>query len=94
MVDYLIMRGQQKGLLFFLPDGTMRTRHLLASAPRIIIRSLNLFTQLYNTHSFRIGAATSANRAGLTSYQINALDKWQNDAYQRYIRLSPKQGVH
>ena len=91
MVDYLIVRGQQEGPLFLWPDGTMLTRHLFASALRTIMRNLNLSTQLYNTHSFRIGAATSANRAGFTSHQIKALGRWRSDAFQRYIRMSPKE---
>ena len=76
IVQYLIMRGQQKGPLFLWPDGTMLTRHIFASALVKIIRNLNLSTQRYNTYSFHIGAATSANQAGFTSHQMKALGRW------------------
>ena len=89
IVDYLIVRGKREGPLFVWPDGTMLTRNLFASALARILRNLNLTPQLYNTHSFRIGAATSANQAGLTPLQIKALGRWRSDAYQRYIRITP-----
>ena len=88
IVDYLIVRGKREGLLFVWPDGTMLTRNLFASALARILRNLNLTPQLYNTHSFRIGAATSANQARLTSLQIKALGRW---SYQRYIRIIPNE---
>jgi len=84
-----MVQGQQKGPLFLWPDGTMLTRHIFASALAKIIRNLNLSTQRHNTHSFRIGAAMSANQAGFTSHQIKALGRWRSDAYQRYTRISP-----
>lgn len=48
-------------------------------------------TQLYNTHSFRIGAATVARNAGMSIVDIKSLGRWKSDAYQHYIRTSPKE---
>ena len=40
----------------------------------------------YNTHSFCIGAATSAKMAGITGLHIQQLSRWKSSAYQGYIR--------
>ena len=53
-----------------------------------ILGKLNLQTHQYNTHSFRIRAATSAKHTGMSDVLIKTLGQWQSDAYQRYIRTS------
>ena len=88
---YLAIRGKQPGPLFLLSDNTMLTRRYFASALKDTIGKLNLDTHSYNTHSFRIGAATSAKQAGVSDVHIKTLGRWQSDAYQRYIRTSPKE---
>ena len=48
---------------------------------------LNLnYTKLYNTHSFWIGAATSAAETCVPETSIKMLGRWQSDACQRYIK--------
>ena len=43
----------------------------------------------YSSHSFRIGAATTAAAAaGLPPWLIKALGRWHSDAYLAYIRYS------
>ena len=91
MLLYLAIRGKQPGPLFVLSDNTMLTRHYFASALKDTIGKLNLDTHSYNTHSFRIGAATSAKQAGISDTHIKTLGRWQSDAYQRYIRTSPQE---
>ena len=44
--------------------------------------------ELFNGHSFRIGAATSANQAGILETTIKILGWWQSLDYQSYIRPS------
>ena len=43
---------------------------------------------LYNGHSFRIGAATSAAKAGVQDHMIQVLGRWSSDCYTRYIHSS------
>ena len=86
---YLAIRGKQP--LFLLSDNTMLTRHYFASALKDTIGKLNIDTHTYNTHSFRIGADTSAKQAGVSDTHIKTLGRWQSDAYQRYITTSPKE---
>lgn len=42
----------------------------------------------FSTHSFRIGAATSAAQKGLSNQQIQTLGRWSSEAYQSYIRIN------
>ena len=41
---------------------------------------------LYQSHSFRIGAATSAKERGAMDEEIQALGRWSSGAFRRYIR--------
>ncbi|XP_058628355.1 uncharacterized protein LOC131538499, partial [Onychostoma macrolepis] len=40
----------------------------------------------YSSHSFRIGAATTAAQKGLSQPQIQALGRWTSEAFKTYIR--------
>ena len=40
----------------------------------------------YASHSFQIGAATTAAAAGLPAWLIKAMGRWSSDAYQTYIQ--------
>ena len=91
ILPYLAIRGKQPGPLFVLADNTMLTRAIFASTLKSILSELDLNAHLYNTHSFWIGAATTANKAGISELHIKALGRWQSDAYQRYIKTPPEQ---
>ena len=40
----------------------------------------------FSCHSFRIGAAVVATRAGIPDHLIQAMGRWNSDAYKLYIR--------
>ena len=42
---------------------------------------------LFKSHSFRIGAATTAKLLGFTDEQIQTMGRWRSCAFQRYIRI-------
>ncbi|CAG2243511.1 unnamed protein product [Mytilus edulis] len=50
---------------------------------------LGLSCDSYNGHSFRIGAAISAQEARLEDHLIQTLGRWLSNCYTRYIHTSP-----
>ena len=49
---------------------------------RRLLRASNHCPGAYNTHSFRIGAATMSTSAGISSSVIKHLGRWRSNAYQ------------
>ena len=73
--------------LFVFQDGSYLTPTRLTSTLRSLLRSLGINDAAYASHSFRIGAATTAAAAGLPIWLIKTLGRWTSDAYQRYIHV-------
>lgn len=90
LLPYLAVRGNRPGPLFVLSDGRMLTRQLFSTSLNNILDVLGLDRGQYNTHSFRIGVATSAKEAGISDSHIMMLGRWQSNAYLRYIRTPPE----
>lgn len=91
VLPFLAVRGNQQGPLFLLNDGRMLTRQLFSTFLDDILKELQLNQSHFNTHSFRIGAATTAKEAGVDDTYIKMLGRWQSDTYQQYIRTPPEQ---
>ena len=83
LLDYLARRGRTPGPLFQLGRRTFATNVQQA------LTSSGLDGRQFNSHSFRIGAATTASAAGLEDSTIKHLGRWKSDAHQGYIRPSP-----
>lgn len=90
LVRYLANRGGTPGPLFILPNKKPLTRAMFSTALTKALKELNMDSTHFNTHSFRIGAATSAKQAGISDSHLKALGRWKSDAYLKYIRLSPQ----
>ena len=90
IVPLLAAQGNKPGPLFILHNDRILTREMFGSGlDRILINSASPEQEHFNTHSFRIGAATSAKQAGMSDIHIKMLGRWRSDAYQRYVRMSP-----
>ena len=61
--------------------------HLLDFNYTIFMKEGGLQPNNYNTHTFRIGAATTAAAAGLPAWLVKILGCWCSDSYERYIHL-------
>ena len=57
----------------------------LTRALRNLLQLASYEQNQYGSHSFRIGAATTAAVAGLPAWLIKAMGRWSSDAYQTYI---------
>ena len=64
----------------------MLMRQLFGASLDNILNILHLNRDQFNTHSFRIGAATSAKEAGVDDFFIKMLDCLCSKTYQKYIR--------
>lgn len=86
LLAYLSIRPPSPGPLFLHSDGSPLTRPSLVSAVRAALSGTGLDLSRYTGHSFRVGAATSAARAGLPDSLIQTLGRWRSPAFLRYIR--------
>ena len=86
ILAYVAIRPSSPGPFFIMKDGSPLTRTQLVVAVRQALNTVGLDTTGYSWHSFRIGAATSAARAGLQDSPIKMLGRWQSSVYHWYIR--------
>jgi len=91
LMSYLAVRGSSPGALFVQKNGVALTRQSFSLELETIFRKLQLRYNGFNTHSFRIGAATTAKEAGISDLHIKMLGRWRSDAFQSYVRTSPHQ---
>ena len=72
---------------FQFSDGKFLTRQAVSSAIHQLLTQAGIpDAHLYNTHSFRSGAATTAAEANLPDWLIKTLGRWRSDSYQVYIK--------
>ena len=90
LLHYIHSHHSGSGPLFVWQDGRFLTRSGFASALNKI-KPPHL--QHMSSHSFRIGAATTAAAAGHPRWLIQALGRWSSNCYQDYIRI-PKNTLH
>ena len=86
LLPYLAIRGSAPGSLFLLEGGVPLTRAHFKTLLSATLKKAGLDDLKYNTHSFRIGAATSAKAVGIADVHIQMLGRWRSSAYQVYIR--------
>ena len=91
VLSYLAIRGGHAGPLFLSQSGKGLTRHMFTTELDSLLAELNLNKHHYNSHSFRIGAATTAMQAKIPETHIQMLGRWRSDAYQRYIKTPPSE---
>ena len=82
--EYIRVHPSKSGPFFQFSDKRFLTR-------KGLMRVLNIIKPLgvsnMSTHSFRIGAATTAAAAGYLKWAIQALGRWSSDCYRIYIRM-------
>ena len=91
MLAYLARRPCQPGPLFMFRDGLPLSRPKLVHRLREALNSTGVDDSGFSGHSFRIGAATAAARAGLSDSLIKTLGRWKSSAFSLYIRTPARQ---
>ena len=82
--DYMFVHPKQHGPCFVWQDGRNLTRSNFSTA---LLKLKPTGVTNLTTHSFRIGAATTAAAAGHPRWLIQALGRWSSDCYRDYIRI-------
>ena len=84
LTNYLHIHPTRQGPLFTWHDGRFLTRSGLAA---ILLKIKPQHITSMSSHSFRIGAATTAAAAGFPRWLIQALGRWSSNCYKEYIRI-------
>ena len=91
VMAYLSARGNGPGFLFKFQDGRHLTKPRFVEAVRQALGRAGFDPKSYTGHSFRIGAATTANACGLNDSTIQMLGRWSSLAYLVYVRTPREQ---
>ena len=89
LLDFLGKRGGSPGPMFINANMTSMQRRQFVSKVQEALTLAGVSGANFNSHSFRVGAATSASQAGILETTVKILGQWRSMAYQHYIRPSP-----
>lgn len=84
--DYSAVRPHSEFFLTYL-NVLPLTRFKFSVTLRRCLTAVGLNANDFGTHSFRIGAATEAARAGLPETEIQRIGRWRSSCYSGYICL-------
>ena len=84
ILPYLAHHPSRSGPLFVWQDGRFLTRPGLAA---VLARIKPPGVANMSSHSFRIGAASTAAAAGHPRWLIQALGRWSSNCFRDYIRI-------
>jgi integrase len=88
--SYLQLRGKESSNvqpLFSFMDNAPITRSFFNSQLQLSLKFAGLNVKNYKSHSFRIGAATTAWAKGFSEEQIQQMGRWNSEAFKKYIRI-------
>ncbi|CAC5383632.1 unnamed protein product [Mytilus coruscus] len=96
--DYLQLRPDCQGQLFCHLYHNKLTRFQFLAVLRSALNFLSLNPEEFNTHSFRIGAATTAALEGKTDEEIQSMGRWNSNSHfcglDYWILLDTKASSH
>lgn len=88
--EYIQLRGINlcpKTTLFSFMDNSLVTRRFFTEKLQLSLKFVGLSVKDYKSHSFRIGAATTAWQNGLSEEQIQQMGRWSSQSFKKYIRI-------
>ena len=86
VLAYMAIRGDQAGPFFQARDNKPLTKASFTKEVRGVLQAIGLPYQDFAGHSFRIGAATAAAKAGIEDSTIRMMGRWTSSAFLTYIR--------
>jgi hypothetical protein len=92
VVAYMVKRGATPGQFFRFQDGKPLTKATFVHHVRLALQNAGLPYGNFAGHSFRIGAATTAAKAGMEDSVIRTLGRWNSAAFLVYIR-TPRENL-
>lgn len=88
MLKFLrLRRGINCKYLFCHTNGMPVTRYQFSAVLKKSLLALGYQNSNYRSHSFRIGAATTASKNGLTNEKVQLCGRWKSSAFKAYIRI-------
>lgn len=84
---YIQLRPKIDGPLFCHLSHNALNRNQFLAVLRAALNFVGLDADEFNTHSFRIGAATTAALAGKTDDEIKSMGRWNSNSFRSYIRI-------
>ena len=91
VMAYLAARGNGPGFLVQIPGQKTPHKALFCGGSPPGFGQSWIRPKAYTGHSFRIGAATTANAWGLNDSTIQMLGRWSSSAYLVYVRTPREQ---
>ena len=86
---YLEYRGSEPGYFFQHADKSPLTKYQFWKLTGLALQAVGIRGARFGTHSFRIGAASTAAAMGYSTQDIKRLGRWSSSCYKRYIRTLP-----
>ena len=86
LTAYFAKRGNNAGFLFCHSDGGPLTKYQFWTVAKRALVATGLEGFKFGTHSFRIGAASTAAASGFKAQEIKAIGRWRSGAYKTYVR--------
>ena len=83
--QYLLVHPTKSGPLFTFQNGKYLTRKNISNLLQEFLPQDS--SKNISSHSFRIGAATTAANAGYPRWLIQSLGRWTSDCFRDYIRI-------
>ena len=87
-VEAIVAYARKRGVALGLP----LTKARFVEGVKSTLSRAGVPSEGYSGHSFRIGAATTAARAGIQDSAIQAMGRWASSAFLRYIR-TPRESL-
>lgn len=88
ILAYMARRRCQEGPFFKFRDNKPLTKAAFTQRICEALQTIGLPYQDFAGHSFRIGAATAAARAGIEDSTIRMMGRWSSSAFLTYIRTN------